>query len=161
MSLKQHPLSCKIIINTQGAKLNLNWHDMRINFFKKQSGYFLLHSGAWQLLSDTCHIKGQRKPDIWVCACTCMCVYICLCMTDALLIKLMDFVRTLLCLQSPISPLSFALCSQLLKQSIHSSSKYFLLTSQEKSIMGQRGEKLGIVEGGSGWQREKKKKDQG
>lgn len=48
---------------------------------------------------------------------------------------------------SPVPSFSslFALCSLPLKQSIHSSSKYFFLTSQEKSIMGRRGEKLGIV----------------
>lgn len=84
----------------------------------------------------------------------CVCVYFCLCMTDALLIKLMDSVRTLLCLLSPLSPLSlpaFAPCALPLKQSIHSSSKYFFPASQEKSIIGQRGEKLGrVARGGTG-----------
>lgn len=59
--------------------------------------------------------------------------------SDALLIKLMDSVDSLLHLQPALSlslPLLF--CSLPLKQSIHSSSKYVLLTSQEKSIMGQR-----------------------
>lgn len=45
----------------------------------------------------------------------------------------------------------FAPCAMPLKQSIHSSSKYFFLTSQEKSIIGQRGEKTGrVARGGTG-----------
>lgn len=79
-------------------------------------------------------------------------------MTDALLIKVMDSAHSSM---SPVPSFSslYALCSLPLKQSIHSSSKYFFLTSQEKSIMGRReGRKLGMVARTEG---QEERKDQG
>lgn len=78
-------------------------------------------------------------------------------MTDALLIKVMDSAHSSM---SPVPSFSslHALCSLPLKQSIHSSSKYFFLTSQEKSIMGRReGRKLGMVAKTGGRKKERTK----
>lgn len=85
----------------------LAWHEGKQRE-KMQSGHLLLHTGAWQLLSDTRHITGRRKPDVWGCpAAYCVCAES-LCMRNALLIKLMDSAgRSLLRTPgSPLSPLS-------------------------------------------------------
>lgn len=78
-------------------------------------------------------------------------------MRDALLIKLMDSAGRSL-LRTPRFP-SFsslsALCSLPLTQSIHSRSKYLLLTSQEKSIT--RGERRDTGRRGKGNKRIKDK----
>lgn len=166
--LKLNPLSRQMIINMQGVKLNMNWHDKSTKKKKEKNAAWAFSGTQWSVTAVIWYLSYQRTKEVrYMSACTNthvrapntrvslrVCVYFCLCMTDALLIKLMDSARTLLCLLSPLSLLSlslFAPCALPLKQSIHSSSKYFFLTSQEKSIIGQRGEKPGrVARGGTG-----------
>lgn len=126
---------------------------------KCSTHFFFVHSAGWQLLSDTCHIKGQGKSDLWVCVY--MHVHVCLylCIKDALLIKLMDS------LQSPVSspPLSpLSPCSQLPTiKPINTLQQQILLSNVTRKIHygAERGETAEGCRGGEGGQGEIK--DQG
>ena len=117
---------------------------------KMQCGHFLVHVEVRQLLSDTCHIGTEEVRYMSVCTYTHVCV--CVCTREAVLIKLMDSVHSstspVRYFSLPLSLPPFALCSLPLNQSIHSGRKDFFPTSQEKSIMGQRGEEPGRAAGG-------------
>lgn len=141
VSPKQKPLRCQMRINTRWVKLNLSWHDMRVNKRKRRVDIF-----PYTVERDSCYltpiIPKDKGSQIYECAyvrVNHVCACVCPCMSNALLIKLMDSGRSLLRPPVPSFFSFFALCSLPLKQSIHSSSKYLFLTSQEKSIMGRRG----------------------
>lgn len=139
---------------------------MRVNKRKRRVDIF-----HYTVERDSCYLtpvipkdKGSQISECVYVRVYHVCACVCPCMSNALLIKLMDSGRSLL--QPPVPSFFslFALCSLPLKQSIHSSSKYLFLTSQEKSIMGRRGEELGIVgrgkgEGGRGVEDNKRIKD--
>lgn len=161
ISLRQNPLGCQMIISTDGAKLNKNWHERQKTPTTKKCSthFFFVHSAGWQLLSDTCHIKGEGKSDLWVCVYMHVHVCVYLCIKDALLIKLMDS------LQSPVSspPLSpLSPCSQLPTiKPINTLQQQILLSNVTRKIHygAERGETAEGCRGGEGGQGEIK--DQG
>lgn len=131
-------------------------HDMRISE----------KNAAWAFSHTLCSMRVviwylSKHIGRYTSVCTYMHVYlyiVCLSMTDALLIKLMDSARYISPVPSFSSP--FSLCSLPLKQSIHYSSKYAFLTSQETSIMEWRGQGS-VARGGRRWRKWIKEKKKG
>lgn len=94
-------------------------HELTWQEHKKKKKIFAAwaFSGTqWSVTAVIWYLSYQRTKEVrYMSACTNthlpvrVCVYFGLCMTDALLIKLMDSVRTLLCLLSPLSLFSLSL----------------------------------------------------
>lgn len=156
ISLRQNPLGYQMIISTDGAKLNKNWHERQKTPnppHHKKMQYTLFFCTQCRMTAVIWYLSYQRRREVrFMSVCVYMHVHVCvyLCIKDALLIKLMDS------LQSPVSspPLSpLSPCSQLPTiKPINTLQQQILLSNVTRKIHygAERGETAEGCRGGKG-----------